>query len=167
METLLRKHGVRHRVTTPYHPQAHGQVELSNRERKVILTKVANPTRTRHTDLLIHYGLIAQHTKQTWECHHTELHMEKPINLLVELEHYAYRAIGKLNFDWDKISENRKLDLLELEAMCDEAYEFSKQAKGKYKMWHDKRILRREFQQFVGRKEIIISIDIHFDIPRL
>ena len=32
LETLLEKYGVvNHKVTTPYHPQANGQVELSNR----------------------------------------------------------------------------------------------------------------------------------------
>ena len=35
--TLLNKYGVHHRVTTPYHPQANGQVEVSNREVKNIL----------------------------------------------------------------------------------------------------------------------------------
>ena len=34
---LLKKHGVHHHVTTPYHPQANGQVEVSNREVKSIL----------------------------------------------------------------------------------------------------------------------------------
>jgi hypothetical protein len=35
LEKLLSKYGVKnHRVTTPYHPQANGQVELSNREIK-------------------------------------------------------------------------------------------------------------------------------------
>jgi len=30
-EGLLRKHGVKHKVATPYHPQTSGQVEVSNR----------------------------------------------------------------------------------------------------------------------------------------
>ena len=38
--SLLRKYGVYHRVTTPYHPQASGQVEVSNREVKNILKKI-------------------------------------------------------------------------------------------------------------------------------
>lgn len=29
---LLKKYGVTHRVATPYHPQTHGQVEITNRE---------------------------------------------------------------------------------------------------------------------------------------
>ena len=36
-ESLLRKYGVLHRFALPYHPQTSGQVEVSNRELKVIL----------------------------------------------------------------------------------------------------------------------------------
>ena len=36
-ENLLSKYGVKHKVTTPYHPQTNGQVELANREIKTIL----------------------------------------------------------------------------------------------------------------------------------
>ena len=39
-KSLLKKYGVHHRVTTPYHPQANGQVEVSNREVKNILKKI-------------------------------------------------------------------------------------------------------------------------------
>ena len=35
--SLVRKYGVHHRVTTPYHPQANDQVQVSNREVKNIL----------------------------------------------------------------------------------------------------------------------------------
>ena len=35
---LLEKHGVRHNVATLYHPQTSGQVEVSNREIKKILS---------------------------------------------------------------------------------------------------------------------------------
>ncbi|XP_056857132.1 uncharacterized protein LOC130506491 [Raphanus sativus] len=38
-DRLLEKHGVHHRVATPYHPQTSGQVEVSNRQIKEILEK--------------------------------------------------------------------------------------------------------------------------------
>ena len=38
--SLLKKYGVHHRVMTPYHPQANGQVEVSNREVKNILKNI-------------------------------------------------------------------------------------------------------------------------------
>ena len=42
---LLKKYRVHHRVTTPYHPQATGPVEVSNREVKNILKKIIRPDR--------------------------------------------------------------------------------------------------------------------------
>ena len=37
---LLKKNGVHHLITMPYHPQENGQVEVSNREVKTILKKI-------------------------------------------------------------------------------------------------------------------------------
>ncbi|CAL9018986.1 unnamed protein product, partial [Prunus brigantina] len=44
-EALMKKYNITHRVSTPYHPQTSGQVEISNREIKQILEKVVNSTR--------------------------------------------------------------------------------------------------------------------------
>ena len=38
----LSKHGIRHNVATPYHPQTSGQVETSNKQIKNILQKTVN-----------------------------------------------------------------------------------------------------------------------------
>nr|XP_033508449.1 uncharacterized protein LOC117273380 [Nicotiana tomentosiformis] len=43
---LLEKYSVLHKVATPYHLQTSGQVEVSNREIKSVLTKTVNATRT-------------------------------------------------------------------------------------------------------------------------
>ncbi|XP_070043211.1 uncharacterized protein [Nicotiana tomentosiformis] len=45
-DTLLIKYGVTHKVTSPYHPQARSQVEISNRKIKSILSKTVNGNRT-------------------------------------------------------------------------------------------------------------------------
>ena len=42
---LLAKYDVNHRIASPYHPQSSGQVELSNREIKLILQKTVNRSR--------------------------------------------------------------------------------------------------------------------------
>ncbi|CAA7056362.1 unnamed protein product [Microthlaspi erraticum] len=44
-EKLMRSHGVKHKVATPYHPQTSGQVEVSNRQIKAILEKTVSFTR--------------------------------------------------------------------------------------------------------------------------
>ncbi|GJZ25493.1 DNA-directed DNA polymerase [Tanacetum coccineum] len=45
MEALLKKYNVTPRVSTAYHPQTNGQVEVSIREIKSILEKTVNPNR--------------------------------------------------------------------------------------------------------------------------
>ena len=36
---MLAKYDVNHRIASPYHPQSSGQVELSNRELKLVFAK--------------------------------------------------------------------------------------------------------------------------------
>jgi len=44
-ENLLKKHGVKYTVATPYHPQTSGQVKIFNKEIKIILEKTLGITR--------------------------------------------------------------------------------------------------------------------------
>ena len=39
---ILEKYGVLHNIATPYHPHTSGKVEVSNREIKLILSKMIN-----------------------------------------------------------------------------------------------------------------------------
>ncbi|KAL6185363.1 hypothetical protein ACLB2K_041497 [Fragaria x ananassa] len=52
IEALLKKYGVTHKVSTPYHPQTSGMAETSNREIKQILEKTVGPTRKDWSDRL-------------------------------------------------------------------------------------------------------------------
>ena len=56
---MLAKYDVIHRIASTYHPQSSGQVELSNREIKLILQKsVTYLERIGLRNLMMHYGLI-------------------------------------------------------------------------------------------------------------
>ncbi|KAH9802719.1 hypothetical protein KPL71_001504 [Citrus sinensis] len=45
IEALFQKYNITHKISTSYHPQTSGQVEVSNREVKSILEKTVNPNR--------------------------------------------------------------------------------------------------------------------------
>jgi len=45
IDAILKKYGVVHKVSTPYHPQTIGQAEISNKAIKKILKKMVKPSR--------------------------------------------------------------------------------------------------------------------------
>ena len=65
--------------------------------------------------------------------------------LLVELEHKAYRAIKKLNFQIDGTREAKKFDLNEPNEIGRDAYHNAQIFNVKTKAFHDKHIVNREF----------------------
>nr|GEU76111.1 DNA-directed DNA polymerase [Tanacetum cinerariifolium] len=99
-EKVMRKYGVNHRLSTVYHPQTSGQVEVTNHGLKRILERTIGQNRASWSDKLDD-ALWAFRTayKTTIECTPYKLVYGKACHLQIELEHKAYWALKQTNFD--------------------------------------------------------------------
>nr|GFC77724.1 reverse transcriptase domain-containing protein [Tanacetum cinerariifolium] len=142
----MAKYGVTHRLSTAYHPQTSGQVEVTNRGLKRILERTVGENRALWSDKL-EDALWAFRTayKTSIGCTSYRLVYGKACHLPLELEHKAYWALKHTNFDLKTAGDHRKLQLNEL---CDQAYENSLIYKERTKKLHDDKIKNR-FLMFV------------------
>ncbi|GKE99475.1 reverse transcriptase domain-containing protein, partial [Tanacetum coccineum] len=136
---VMSKYGVTHRLSTPYHPQTSGQVEVTNRGLKRILERTAFRTAYKTPIGCTPYKLV----------------YGKACNLPIKLEHKAYWALKHANFDLKTTGDHRKLQLNELSELRDQAYENLLIFKDKIKKLHDSKIKNRIFN--VGDQVLLFN----------
>ena len=160
LATLLKKYGVRHKVSTPYHPQTSGQAEISNRQIKAILEKTVNLSRKDWSQKLDD-ALWAYRTayKAPLGMSPYRIVYGKGCHLPVELEHKAWWAVRSVNFDFNDASNHRKLQLQELEEIRLDAFDNELIYKEKSKMYHDRNLSRKTFK--IGDKVLLYNTKLH------
>nr|GFB29582.1 reverse transcriptase domain-containing protein [Tanacetum cinerariifolium] len=143
---VMLKYGVTHRLSTAYHPQTSGQVEVSNRGLKRIFERTIGENRASWSDKLDD-ALWAFRTayKTPIGCTPYKLVYGKACHLPIELEHKAYWALKQANFDLTIMGDHQKIQLNELNEIRDHAYENSLIYKEKTKKIHDSKIKNRVF----------------------
>ncbi|GJS11178.1 reverse transcriptase domain-containing protein [Tanacetum coccineum] len=131
---VMLKYGVTHRLSTAYHPQTSGQVEVSNRGLKRILERTVGENRASWSDKLddAHYGPSVPLTKHPSVC------------VLLTISRETKRAC-----------DHQKIQLNELNELRDQAYENSLIYKEKTKRIHDSKIKNRIFN--VGDQVLLFN----------
>ncbi|GJR78833.1 reverse transcriptase domain-containing protein [Tanacetum coccineum] len=143
---IMLKYGVTYRLSTTYHPQTSGQVEVLNRGLKHILERTIGENRASWSDKL-EDALWAFRTafKTPIGCTPYKLVYGKACHLPIELEHKAYLALNHCNFDLKTAGDHRKVQMNELNELRDQVYENSLIYKEKTKKIHDSKIKNRVF----------------------
>ncbi|XP_024010475.1 uncharacterized protein LOC112085489 [Eutrema salsugineum] len=139
LEGLLRKHGVKHKIASPYYLQTSGQVEVSNRQIKAILERTVSNLRKDWSKKLDD-ALWADRTAYKTPIGTSPLNLlyGKSCHLPVELEYKALLAVKMLNFDIKTVQDKRE----------------------KTKILHDQKILKREFK--VGDLVLLFNSRLKF-----
>ncbi|GJT48951.1 reverse transcriptase domain-containing protein [Tanacetum coccineum] len=153
------------RLSTSYHPQTSGQVEVSNRGLKRILERTIGEHRARWAYKLDD-ALWAFRTayKPPIGCMPYKMVYGKACHLPIELKHKAYWALKWTNFDLKKRG-SRKVQLNELNELRDQDYESSLIYKEKTKKIHDVKIKNHEFH--VGDRVLLFNSRLKLFLGKL
>nr|GFA13881.1 reverse transcriptase domain-containing protein [Tanacetum cinerariifolium] len=152
----MSKYGVTHRLSTAYHPQTSGQVEVTNHGLKRILKRTVGENYALWSDKL-EDALWAFRTtfKTPIGCTQYRLVYGKSCYLPLEHEHKAFWALKHANFDLKTAGDHQKLQLNELSELRDQAYENSLIYKELTKKLHDAKIKNRIFN--VGDQVLLFN----------
>ena len=112
IEELLNHHKIKHRTSTPYHPQANGQVEVTNRALENILTKVVNNSRKYWAERLVEATWAYNTTwKTTTRFTPYELVYGKKALLSIEFEYDTLRMVAQIDLDLSHAQKKRLFHL--------------------------------------------------------
>ncbi|GKB25614.1 reverse transcriptase domain-containing protein [Tanacetum coccineum] len=106
---VMLKYGVTHHLSTAYHPQTSGQVEVSNRGLKRILERTVGKNRASWSDKLDDALWAFRTAFKPIRCTPYKLVYGKACHLLIELEQKAYWALKHCNFDLTTAGKTKKI----------------------------------------------------------
>ncbi|GKB82217.1 reverse transcriptase domain-containing protein [Tanacetum coccineum] len=112
---VMLKYEVTHRLSTAYHPQTSGKVEVSNRGLKHILERTIGENHALWFDKLDDTLWAFRTTlKTSIGCTPYKLVYEKACHLPIDLKHKAYWALKHCNFDLKTAGDHQKVQMNEL-----------------------------------------------------
>jgi hypothetical protein len=147
MKELTDKYGIKHYKSSPYHPQANGQVESTNKFLEAILTKKIH---LHHKDWADRLPEPLWAYRTTWRntIGHTpyELVYGKKIFLPIEFQIHTFRIATELGLNLDEAQKQRVMQLNELGEIRQDVLQRTILIQNQHSKWHDKYIKKKHFQ---------------------
>lgn len=144
----LQKYHIKHKMTTPYHPQSNGQVENTNKVIEAILTKKIKENR-RDWFQKLPEALRAYRTtwKNTTGFSPYELVFGKNVVFPLEFEIKTLRTALAVNLDLTDAQTASLQQLQELDEKRLDAIHQTTMIQQQRTRWHDKTIKQKQFQK--------------------
>lgn len=148
IENLLSQHNIKHKKSTPYHPQTNGQVEVTNKELENILTKVVSSNRKDWANRLVEV-IWAYNTTQneTTSFIPYDLVYGKKSLFSIEFEDNTLRMVAQLDLDVTRVQQERMLQLNLLDEFRIQARIHTQVNQVQIKVWHEKNMKEKMFQE--------------------
>jgi hypothetical protein len=147
VKDLARKYQIKHQKSTPYHPQANGQVESTNKTLEAIMTKIVQINRKDWSDKL-QEALWAY--KITWKNSigftPYQLVYGKQVLLPIEFQLHTFKLATDLGIDLSEAQKERIMQLNQLEEMRQASFEHKILIQQQRAHWHDKYIKKKQFK---------------------
>lgn len=145
---LTEKYKIKHRKSTPYHPQANGQVESTNKVLENIMTKTVQLNRRdwyeKLKDALWAYRIT---WKNTTGFSPYQLVYGKEALLPIELQIQTYRLAAELGLDLTEAQQQRIMELNQLDEHHQQAIEHTTLVQQQRMKWHDRYIKTKTFHK--------------------
>ena len=146
IEELLSDNKIKHRTSTPYHPQANGQVEVTNRALEGILTKVVRNSRKDWAERLVEATWAYNTTwKTTTGFTPYELVYGKKALLSIEFEYNTLRMATQIYLDLNSAQKERLFQLNGLDEFIMQALLHTEVVQLQRKIWHGKKFKENQF----------------------
>ncbi|XP_057856919.1 uncharacterized protein LOC131066224 [Cryptomeria japonica] len=144
---LVNKYNIRHRKSTPYHPQANGQAEITNRDLESILTKIVSLHRKDWSSRLFEVVWAYQTTwKTTIGFTPFEVVYGTKAMMHVEFEHKTLRIAIALDMILSAAQHDRILQLNALDEIRKSVLQHTETIQNQHMKWHDRYIKYKEFK---------------------
>eukprot|EP00253_Pinus_taeda_P002929 PITA_02929 len=148
MEKLMEEYKIKHRKSTPYHPQANGQVESTNKVLESIITKIVHLHRRDWAERLSEASWAYRTTWRNTTGHSPyELVYGKEVLLPIEFQVKTFNMVVQLGMNLSEAQKHKMEQLNDLDEIRQDAILRTDLVQHQRAKWHGRYIKERKFQE--------------------